>query len=189
MKGSSVDTPAPKRGSRTPWGTFLRAHMGKIAAADFFTIEVVGLFKLARYYVFFVIDLATRKVEIAGITQQPDGVCADGVDGRRLRRGRDLCSLWIGDRALSSCNVWRAARGVEAGRASERGNRFREHEGVTRESWDVVSSRFRSFQILSRAHEGSRSAGNHSNESERVPPCQGGRRGFEPLLPLKISRG
>ena len=73
LKERGID-PAPKRGSRMPWGTFLKAHMGEIAAADFFTIEVVGLFKLVRYYVFFVIDIATRRVEIAGITQQPDGV-------------------------------------------------------------------------------------------------------------------
>ena len=61
--------PAPHRG--TSWATFIRAHWGSIAAADFFTTEVLTVFGLVRYHVLFVIDLATRQVEIAGITHQP----------------------------------------------------------------------------------------------------------------------
>jgi putative transposase len=56
-----------------PWKTFLAAHWGAIAATDFFTVEVMTLFGLVRYYVLFVIDLKTRRVEIAGIVQQPYG--------------------------------------------------------------------------------------------------------------------
>jgi putative transposase len=44
---------------------------GAIAATDFFTVEVLTLFGLVRYYVLFVIDLKTRRVEIAGIVHQP----------------------------------------------------------------------------------------------------------------------
>jgi putative transposase len=33
--------PAPLRGKAMPWGTFLRAHWGEIAAADFFSVEVL----------------------------------------------------------------------------------------------------------------------------------------------------
>jgi len=50
--------PAPTRKRRYSWETFIRAHLGAIAAADFFTVEVMGLFGLVRMYVFFVIDLA-----------------------------------------------------------------------------------------------------------------------------------
>jgi transposase InsO family protein len=55
------------------WKTFLNAHWGAIAATDFFSVEVLTRWGLIRYFVLFVIDLETRRVEIAGITRQPDG--------------------------------------------------------------------------------------------------------------------
>jgi transposase InsO family protein len=55
------------------WKTFLRAHWGAIAATDFFTVEVVTWRGLVRYFVLFVIDLKSRRVEIAGITAMPNG--------------------------------------------------------------------------------------------------------------------
>ncbi len=63
--------PAPERGRRTSWTTFLRAHFGAIAGADFFTVEVVKPFGLVRYLVFFVVDIGSRRVNIAGITDRP----------------------------------------------------------------------------------------------------------------------
>jgi hypothetical protein len=57
----------------TSWTTFLRAHWGAIAATDFFTIEVIAWCGLVRYFALFVIDLKTRRVEIAGIVASPDG--------------------------------------------------------------------------------------------------------------------
>jgi len=65
--------PAPERERRGSWATFLRSHMGTIAAADFFTVELLTVVGLARHYVFFVIDIGTRSVEIAGIAHQPYG--------------------------------------------------------------------------------------------------------------------
>jgi transposase InsO family protein len=81
--------PAPERGKVMSWKKFLAAQWGAIAAADFFTIEVVTARGLVRHHVFFVIDLATRAVEIAGIQVNPDGrwMCqiarnlVDGIDG------------------------------------------------------------------------------------------------------------
>jgi transposase InsO family protein len=64
--------PAPQRGATMPWKTFLAAHWDGLAAADFFTVEVLTLHGLVRYVVFFVMKLKTRTVEIAGITSQPD---------------------------------------------------------------------------------------------------------------------
>jgi hypothetical protein len=64
--------PAPERGSKTPWKTFLAAHWDVLAAADSFTVEVLTFGGLVRYVVFFVMKLKTRAVEIAGITCQPD---------------------------------------------------------------------------------------------------------------------
>lgn len=63
--------PAPQR--HTPWSTFLRAHWPAIAATDFFSVEAWTLRGLTRFSVFFVIDLETRRVHIAGITDQPSG--------------------------------------------------------------------------------------------------------------------
>jgi putative transposase len=65
--------PAPLRGRTMPWKTFLKAHWGAIAAADFFSVEVLTRGGLVRYLVLFVIDLKTRRVHIAGVTCAPDG--------------------------------------------------------------------------------------------------------------------
>jgi hypothetical protein len=40
-----------------PWKVFVKAHFGVIAATDFFTVEVLTLGGLVRYFVRFVIDL------------------------------------------------------------------------------------------------------------------------------------
>jgi integrase-like protein/helix-turn-helix protein len=62
--------PVPER--PTSWRTFLAAHWGAIAAADFFTTEVWTARGLVTYYTLFVIDLASRRVQIVGSTPQPD---------------------------------------------------------------------------------------------------------------------
>jgi transposase InsO family protein len=62
--------PAPERGKRTSWKTFLEAHWGAIAATDFFTVEVLTSHGLVRYAVMFVIELETRRVHIAGIVNE-----------------------------------------------------------------------------------------------------------------------
>jgi putative transposase len=56
----------------SPWRTFLAADWDGLAAADFFTVEVLTMGGLVRYVVFFVMKLKTRAVEIAGITREPD---------------------------------------------------------------------------------------------------------------------
>jgi len=64
-----LDDPyGPKRMS---WKTFLQSHFECIAAADFFSVEAWTLKGLRRYLVFFVIDIASRRVEIAGIHADP----------------------------------------------------------------------------------------------------------------------
>jgi transposase InsO family protein len=66
--------PAPERLSHMPWAKFLKAHWDTIAAADFFTVEVWTSVGLVRYLVFSVIDLSTRRVDIAGIAPVPNGL-------------------------------------------------------------------------------------------------------------------
>lgn len=70
LKAAGI-APAPER--PTTWRTFLMAHAGTIAAADFFSVEVWTARGLVTHYVLFAIDLATRAVHIAGVTKNPDG--------------------------------------------------------------------------------------------------------------------
>ncbi len=71
MKRSGIE-PAPERGKRTTWSTFLRAHWGLLAASDFFSVEVWTPKGLITYYVLFVISMADRVVHVVGITTRPD---------------------------------------------------------------------------------------------------------------------
>jgi transposase InsO family protein len=61
--------PVPER--PTSWQVFLRAHWGAIAGADFFTTEVWTCRGLVTYYTVFVIDLASRRVQIVATTPHP----------------------------------------------------------------------------------------------------------------------
>ncbi len=85
--------PAPERRKHLPWATFLKAHWGAIAAMDFFKVEVLSLRGPVRYAVLVVMDLESRRVQIAGIVQEPyeDWMfqvlrnLIDGVDGFLLQ--------------------------------------------------------------------------------------------------------
>ena len=81
--------PAPERLKRTTWREFLAAHWDVLAAADFFTVEVWMPRGLTRFTILVLIELATRRVQVAGITAEPDGAwvtqltrnATDAVDG------------------------------------------------------------------------------------------------------------
>ena len=66
--------PAPERRRKTTWKEFLSWHWKMIVATDFFTVEVWTRRGLQRFIVLFFIELATRKVEIAGIAQVANGL-------------------------------------------------------------------------------------------------------------------
>jgi putative transposase len=78
--------PVPERPTSSQ--TFLRAHWGAIAAADFFTTEVWTWHGLVTYYTVFVIDLASRRVKIVGSTPHPDAPFMHQV-GRSLTVAAD----------------------------------------------------------------------------------------------------
>ena len=61
--------PSPDR--PMSWATFVRAHAHLIAAADFFTTEVWTPRGLVTHFTLFVIDIATRRVHVAGTTESP----------------------------------------------------------------------------------------------------------------------
>lgn len=68
LKQAGID-PAPGRASES-WAAFLRTQAAGILACDFFTVETV---MLRRYYVLFFIELDTRRVHLAGVTNHPTG--------------------------------------------------------------------------------------------------------------------
>ena len=60
--------PAPRRSGPT-WSEFLRSQAEGIWALDFFTVETAFLRTL---YVLFFIELATRRIRVAGVSSHPD---------------------------------------------------------------------------------------------------------------------
>jgi len=59
--------PAPRRSQRS-WREFVRQHADQILACDFFSVDTVWL---TRLYVFFIIEVGSRRVHLAGCTQSP----------------------------------------------------------------------------------------------------------------------
>jgi hypothetical protein len=75
--------PAPERERKTTWKEFLSRQQDVIVAADFFTIEAWTRHGLTRFLVLFLIDLSTRRVEIAGVTRGANRLWMSQV-GRNL---------------------------------------------------------------------------------------------------------
>jgi transposase InsO family protein len=61
--------PVPTRGTDQTWRTFLCAHAKTLLACDFFHVDLVDL---TRVYVFFVIEVRTRRVQVLGVTRYPN---------------------------------------------------------------------------------------------------------------------
>ena len=143
--------PAPERNQRTPWKTFLQAHWEGLAAADLFTVEVLTLAGLRRYFVFFVIELKTRRVHIAGIHPQPDGRwleqmarnLTDPVDGflrtaRQLIHDRDPLYTRVCGEILTSGDVGPIRLPPNSPNLNAYAERF---SGRSKRSASIVSSR------------------------------------------------
>jgi putative transposase len=111
--------PAPqRRKSGMSWTQFLQTHWEVLAATDFFTVEVATWHGLVTYDVLVVMELATRRIQIAGITPHPTMAfmqqCArqltDPCDGfllskRYLIRDRDTKFTAAFDGLLKSSGV------------------------------------------------------------------------------------
>jgi putative transposase len=68
LKEAGIE-PAPRRLEQS-WRKFLRQQAGSILECDFLTVDTLFL---KRFYVLFFIELASRRVRLAGITTNPDG--------------------------------------------------------------------------------------------------------------------
>jgi putative transposase len=90
--------PVPER--PTSWQTFLRAHWGAIAGADFFTTEVWTWRGLVTFYTVFAIDLASRRVRILGSTPHPNNLFMRQVVrmATAADAGSFVAGVWICDR-------------------------------------------------------------------------------------------
>jgi transposase InsO family protein len=66
-------SPDPRGKPKTTWNEFLRSHLHVMAATDFFSVELLTPRGLVRCMVLFVIDVASRRVQIAGVRPDPNG--------------------------------------------------------------------------------------------------------------------
>jgi transposase InsO family protein len=71
LKDNGVD-PAPARDAHTRWSTFLKAHWECLTATNFPSVEDFTFKGLIPYYLLFFIDIASRKIHVAGIASHPD---------------------------------------------------------------------------------------------------------------------
>ena len=62
--------PAGDRGGLS-WREFIRHQAKSMIACDFFTVDTISL---RRIYIFFFIEISTRRVHLAGMPENPDGV-------------------------------------------------------------------------------------------------------------------
>jgi putative transposase len=96
LAGNGV-VPAPERRRRVSWQQFLATHLDGLFGADFFTVEVLTMRGLVRYFVLFFMEIKTRRVHVAGVTCDPSEEwmlqvarnLTDAVDGF-LRSARNV---------------------------------------------------------------------------------------------------
>jgi len=107
--------PAPEQERKTTWKEFLSRQREVIAAADFFTIEAWTRKGLTRFLVFFLIDLSSRRVQVAGVTRDANRLWMSQMgrnlsDVRKASRSESaiLSMTRIRCSAPSSCRPWGA---------------------------------------------------------------------------------
>jgi hypothetical protein len=90
LKEAGID-PAPRR-SGLAWSEFLRSQAEAILACDFFTVDLLNG---TQAYVLAVIEHATRRIRVLGVTQYPTGVWT-------AQQARNMLMTWASRRTRSS---------------------------------------------------------------------------------------
>jgi hypothetical protein len=72
LADAGIEPASARRRERT-WKQFVTTHWRTLYACDFFAVETLGAFGAVRVMVFFLIELKSRAVHIAGIRIDPDG--------------------------------------------------------------------------------------------------------------------
>ena len=86
LKSQGIE-PAPDRDETTSWKTFLTAHWETLAAIDFTNVEVWTPCGLVTFSLLFVMELKTRRVRFAGVTDPGDG----GASMRQMAKNLTDC--------------------------------------------------------------------------------------------------
>jgi putative transposase len=118
LRRHHMDPALQRRKGGMGWAQFLKLHWEVLATTDFFTVEVATWHGLVTYYVLVVMEVATRRVHIAGITPHPTATfmqqCArqltDPCEGfllgkRYLLRDRDTKFTQAFDALLKASRV------------------------------------------------------------------------------------
>jgi putative transposase len=118
LRRHHLESAPRRREAGMSWTQFLTLHWEVLTATDFFTMEVATWHGLVTYYVLVVMELATRRVHIAGITPHPTAAfmqqCArqltEPFDGflrgkRYLIHDRDTTFTAAFDAALKSNGI------------------------------------------------------------------------------------
>ena len=71
LKARGIE-PAPDRKRTGSWATFMKSHWDVMASIDFTTVEVWTKSGLTTFYLLFVMELKTRRVNFAGCTTNPN---------------------------------------------------------------------------------------------------------------------
>ena len=71
LRRHHIDPAPQRRKAGMSWAQFLKLHWEVLAVTDFFTVEVATWHGLVTYYVLVVMELSTRRVQVAGITPHP----------------------------------------------------------------------------------------------------------------------